>query len=216
MVFSKVNNASACIILTSATTKEVSQKVKSMKATHRIKTASCYLNDDNKVRCVAVFCPRKELPSTICDLHQSYHDYQNSLNERRAKGFNIYQRKIYLDGGNLFVDVCYHKQQSDDEFSVSLHDGTDLNNLIQAVRRNEDRELYLTDGNARWDGNRLIYSGVFSTRKYGSCDYKIAYNLDALQLYERERVLGRQGYHITTIIPTTGRLTPQFFVVFWR
>jgi len=76
--------------------------------------------------------------------------------------------------------------------------------------------LYLVDGNAHLDGKRLVYSAVFSSIKYGKCDYKVLYNVDAGQLYEREKDLAGQGYHISIIIPTTGDLTPLFIAVFWH
>ena len=218
MVFSRVNNASACVILSSpnTTVSDVTQQRKKIRRTHRIQTASCYLNAENNTRCIAVFCPKEELPNTQCDLHQSYRDYQNELVRRQGRGFKVYQRKIYLDGGRIFVDVCYRKELENQPFSVSLNDQIDLSNLIQTIQRNEQREFYLTDGNARLVGNQVIYSAVFSTVKYGNCDYRVVYNLDAVQLYERERAFAQDGYHITAIIPNTGNLTPQFIAVFWR
>ena len=48
---------------------------------------------------------------------------------------------------------------------------------------------------------------------YGTCDYRMISNVDALQLFERERVLARD---IFKLIPTTGNLTPQFISVFWK
>ena len=61
MVFSRVNNASACVILSSPSTtvKDVTDKTKSLRQTHRIQTASCYINDNNKVRCIACFAQGK-------------------------------------------------------------------------------------------------------------------------------------------------------------
>ena len=218
MIFSKVSNASACIVLSSPSTtvNDVTQKTEEMRETHRIQTASCYLNSESNVRCIAVFCPKEEVPNTVCDLHQSYHDYQNKLVQQQHRGFKVYQRKIYMDGGRIFVDVCYREELENQPFSVALIDQIDLSNLIQTIQRNEQRGFYLTDGNARLVGNQVVYSAVFSTVKYGSCDYRIVYNLDALQLYERERAYAQDGYHITTIIPNTGSLTPQFIAVFWR
>ena len=216
MVFSRVKNATACEVLSSASPKQVKDKTKALKKTHRIQTASCYFNDNNKLKCIAVFCPKKEVPSTKCDLHQSYTDYQNKLIKQQDKGNKVFYRKIYFKGKDLVVDVCYQKEQRNKEFGVSLYDQIDHNTLIQTIERNEQRGLYLADGNARLDGNRLVYSAVFSSIKYGKCDYKVLYNADAGQLYERERALADQGYHISTIIPTTGNLTPLFIAVFWR
>ena len=99
---------------------------------------------------------------------------------------------------------------------MSLHDGTDLRTLAQVIDRNKERGLYLSDGNARNDGTRMIFSAVFTTKKYGNCDYLVLHNLDALQLYERERRLRQDGYHVTAVIPTTGDLTPLFMAVFWK
>ena len=218
MVFSRVNNASACVILSSPSTtvKDVTDKAKEMRKTHRMQTGSCYLNANNKVRCIAVFCPKKDVPNTVCDLHQSYASYQSRLIKQQERGFKVYQRKVYLDGGRVFVDVCYRKESKNRPFSVALNDQVDLSSLIQTTQRNEQRGFYLTDGNARLVGNQVIYSAVFSTVKYGNCDYRVVYNLDAMQLYERERALAQDGYHITAIIPNTGNLTPQFIAVFWR
>ena len=218
MIFSGVSNASACVVLSSPTTtvSDVTQKTKELRRTHQIQTASCYLNAESNIRCIAVFCPKKEVPNTVCYLHQSYHDYQNELIRQHSRGFKVHQRKIYLDGGRIFVDVCYRKELENQPFSVALNDQVDLSSLIQTIQRNEQRGFYLTDGNARLAGNQVVYSAVFSTVKYGSCDYKVAYNLDALQLYERERALAQDGYHITAIIPNTGSLTPQFIAVFWH
>ena len=218
IVFSRVNNASACVILSppNTTVSDVEQKRKEIRRTHRILTASCYLNDNNSVRCIAVFCPKEEVPNTSCDLHQSYHDYQNKVIRQQDRGFKVYQRKIYLDGQRIFVDVCYRKEQTNQPFSVALIDQTDLSSLIKTIQRNEQRGFYLTDGNARLVGNQVVYSAVFSTVKYGNCDYRVVYNLDAVQLYERERAYAEEGFHITAIIPNTGNLTPQFIAVFWH
>ena len=153
----------------------------------------------------------RTLPSLSCNFVQKYAAYQNSLVKRQERGFRVAQRKIYLDGTTVLVDVCYQKK-----IVVSLHDSTDLNTLRQTVERNKQRGLYLTDGNARIVGTEIFFSAVFTTKKYGSCDYRVIYNVDASQLYERERMYNQNGYHITTIIPTTGELTPLFIAVFWR
>ena len=213
MIFSRVENASACTILTTATTKEVTEKTNEMRRTHRIKTAACYRNAKNRLRCIAVFCPRREVPNTQCDLHQSYSNYQNRVIQQQERGYTVFQRKIYLENDRLFVDVCY---QRNTPYTVALNDRADIRNLVQTVERNEQRGLYLTDGNARLEGNNMVYSAVFSTQRYGTCDYRVISNVDALQLFERERVLARDGYQLTTIIPTTGNLTPQFIAVFWK
>ena len=219
MVFSRVDNASACTVLTSATTRQVADTTKSLRKSHRIVTATCYLKSNSK-RCIAVFCPKRQkcggrgtrtLPSLSCNFAQKYAAYQNSLVKRQERGFRVAQRKIYLDGTTLLVDVCYQKK-----IVVSLHDSTNLNTLRQTVERNKQRGLYLTDGNARIVGTEMVFSAVFTTKKYGSCDYRVIYNVDASQLYERERMYNQNGYHITTIIPTTGELTPLFIAVFWR
>ena len=118
-----------------------------------------------------------------------------------------------MENGQVFVDVCYQRNRP---YVVALQDRIDQASIVQTVQRNEQRGYYLTDGNARLEGDRMVYSAVFSTQKYGSCDYRVIYNVDALQLYERERALSRDGYHITTIIPTTGNLTPLYIAVFWR
>ena len=217
MIFSEVKNASACVVLNSATTQSIKQKANDLRMTHRIKTASCYFNAANQLRCMAVFCPKKELPNTVCDLYQSYNSYQSKVVNQLGKGYKVYQRKIYFDAnGKIFVDVCYHKENKKRPFTVTLSDSISLASLTQAIERNERCGFYLIDGNARLEGNQMVFSAVFSTVKYGNCDYRVVYNLDALQLYERERAYSREGFHITSIIPTTGNLTPQFIAVFWH
>ena len=213
MIFTRVPNALACTILTAATTREVSQKTNELKSTHRIISGSCYRNATNHLRCVVVFCPRNEVPPMQCNFHQAYADYQNRLIAQHGRGYSVFQRKIYMENDHLFVDVCY---QRNTPYVVSLQERIHPANLVQIVQNNEQREYYLTDGNARMEGDRMIYSAVFSTQTYGSCDYKVIYNVDALQLYQRERALSRDGYHITTIIPTTANLTPQYIAVFWK
>jgi len=43
----------------------------------------------------------------------------------------------------------------------------------------------------------------------------VEYNLDALQLFNREQRYAREGCHISAvIISNTGSLTPQYIVVF--
>ena len=215
MIFSRVENVSACTILTTATRKQVSRKTKEMSKTHHIKTASCYRNAKNKLRCIAVFCPKEEVPTTQCDLHQSYSKYQNKLIKQQGKRFTVFQRKIYKEDTRIFVDVCYQRNRP---YTVALNDMIDIRNLAQTIERNEQRGFYLTDGNARlaMEGNDMVYSAVFSTQRYGTCDYRVISNVDALQLYEREGALAKDGYQLTTIIPTTGNLTPQFIAVFWK
>ena len=213
MIFSRVENVSACTILTRATRKRVSRKTKEISKTHQIKTAVCYHNAKNKLRCIAVFCPKKEVPTTQCDLHQSYSKYQNKLIQQQGKRFTVFQRKIYTEGSRVFVDVCYQRNRP---YTVALYDVIDIRNLVQTIEQNEQRGFYLTDGNAHLEGNNMVYSAVFSTQRYGTCDYRVISNVDALQLFEREKVLARDGYQLTTIIPTTGNLTPQFIAVFWK
>ena len=118
-----------------------------------------------------------------------------------------------MENDHVFVDVCYQRNRP---YTVALQDRIDQASIVQTVQKNEQRGYYLTDGNARLEGDRIVYSAVFSTQTYGKCDYRVIYNVDALQLYERERALSRDGYHITTIIPTTGDLTPLYIAVFWR
>ena len=213
MIFTRVQSASACTILTAATSREVSQKTNELRKTHRIITGSCYRNASNQLRCVAVFCPRNEVTPMQCNFYQAYANYQNRLLHQRGRGYTVFQRKIYMEDDRAFVDVCYQRNAP---YVVALNDRIDPANLVQTVQRNEQRGFYLTDGNARMEGNRMVYSVVFSTQKYGSCDYKVIYNVDALQMYEREQALSQDGYHITTIIPTTANLTPQFIAVFWK
>ena len=213
MIFSRVTNASACIVLTAVTTRNISRTAKQLRRTHRIITACCYRNANNQLRCIAVLCPKKEVPNTQCNLHQSYRKYQNRLIEQQEDGFTVFQRKIYIEGERVFVDVCYRKNG---QYAIALNDRTDIRNLVQTIERNEQRGFYLTDGNARLEGSNMVYSAVFSMQTYGSCDYRVIYNVDALQLFERETALARDGYHMTAIIPTTGNLTPQFIAVFWK
>ena len=215
VIFTRVKNALACILLTAATRRQVSRQASELSGTHRIKTCICYLTANNKVRCFVVFCPKREIPRTQCNLYQPYADYQIRLLEQQQRNprYTVFQRKIYTENGGRFVDVCYQRNAP---YIVTLHDSIDPANLVQTVQRNQQRGFYLTDGNARMEGNRMVYSAVFSTQTYGNCDYRVIYNVDALQLYERERALSRDGYHITAIIPTTGNLTPLYVAVFWR
>ena len=213
MIFGRVKNASACIILTAATTREVSQKTKELRKTHRIKTAACYRNANNRLRCIAVFCPRREVPLTKCYLHQSYSKFQSNLIRCQQKGYTVFQCKIYTEGSRVFVDVCFRRNTP---YTVAFSAVINIRNLVQTIKRNEQRGFYLTDGNARLEGDNMVYSAVFSTQRYGTCDYRVISNVDALQLFERERVLARDNFQLTTIIPTTGNLTPQFIAVFWK
>ena len=138
MIFSEVKNASTCVVLNSATTQSIEQKAKDLKKTHRIKTALCYFNAVNQHRCMAVFCPKEELPNTVCDLYQSYNSYQNEVIKQLDKGYKVYQRKIYFDvNGKVFVDACYHKENEKQLFTVTLSDKIGLANLTQAIERNE-------------------------------------------------------------------------------
>ena len=181
MVFCRVENASASIILTAATTKQVSQKTRELKRTHRIKTAVCYRNANNRLRYIVVFCLRREVPITKCNLHQSYSKYQSNLIQQQRKGFTVFQCKIYTEGSCVFVDVSY---QINRPYTVALSDVIDIRNLVQTRERNEQHGFYLTDGNARLEGNNMVYSAVFSTQRYGTCDYRVISNVDALQLFE--------------------------------
>ena len=128
-------------------------------------------------------------------------------------GFTVFHCKIYTEGSRVFVDVCF---QRNTPYTVAFNDVINIRNLVQTIERNEQRGFYLTDGNARLEGNNMVYSAVFSTQTYGTCDYRVIINVDALQLFERERVLARDNYQMTAIIPTTGNLTPQFIAVFWK
>ena len=162
MIFSRVKNASACTILTAATTKQVSQKSREIRRTHRIKTAACYRNANDKLRCIAVFCPRREVPNTQCNLHQSYSNYQNRVIQQQERGYTVFQRKLYLENNRVFVDVCYQRNRP---YTVALNDRVDIKNLVQTIERSEQRGFYLTDGNARLEGNNnIVYSMVFSTQ----------------------------------------------------
>ena len=160
-----------------------------------------------------MFCPRREVPITKCNLHQSYSKYQSNLIQQQRKGFTVFQHKIYSEGSHVFVDVCYQRSRP---YTVALSDVINIRNLVRTIVRNEQRGLYLTNGNARLEGNNMVYSAVFSTQTYGTCEYRVISNVDALQLFERERVLARDNFKLTTIIPTTGNLTPQFIAVFWK
>ena len=66
---------------------------------------------------------------------------------------------------------------------VGLNDRIDPISLVQTVQRYEQSVYYLTDGNTRIEGDRMVYSAVFSTQTYGSYDYKVIYNVDALFTY---------------------------------
>ena len=123
---------------------------------------------------MAVFCPKKELPNTVCDLYQFYNSYQSKVVNQLGKGYKVYQRKIYFDAnGEIFVDVCYHKENKKQPFTVTLSDSISLASLTQAIERNERHGFYLIDGNASLEGNQMVFSAVFSTVKYGNCDYRV-------------------------------------------
>ena len=61
VVFSGVDNATACTILTSATINTVSETKKRLKKTHQVVSVACYLNHRNRPRCIAVFCPTRQM-----------------------------------------------------------------------------------------------------------------------------------------------------------
>jgi len=137
MEFSRVKNASACEILSGISPKQVKNKTKALTKTYQIKTTSCYFNDNDNLECIAVFCPKKEVPPMKCDLHQSYTDYQNKLVKQQDKGNKVFYCKIYFERKSLVVDVCYQEEKRNKEFSVSLYDQIDHNTLIQTSERNE-------------------------------------------------------------------------------
>ena len=222
IVFSRVNSGSACVVLVSVTPNKVLQEKRRRRKSHRLVTAACYFDKEMNHRCVAVICPKSQrcsgtvtrtLPSlSHCAFGQPYSDFQVRREVLQKKKFRVYLCKLYYNkNGTLLVDVCYVKG-----ISVSVNDGITLRNLIQTIERNEGRGLYLTDGNARLVGSKLVFAAVFTTKTYGKCDYIVLYNLDASQLFERDRKLAIKGYHIKAIIPTTGNLTPLFIAVFWR
>ena len=46
-------------------------------------------------------------------------------------------------------------------YAVSLHDGINIRGLVQLIERNKERGLLLADGNARMDGDQVVYSVVY-------------------------------------------------------
>jgi len=144
-------------------------------------------------------------------LRVPYNEYQQKLSKFQKEGVRVYRRTIYLDGRDLFVNAIFRQA----DYGVSLRDGIDLRGLVQLIERNKERGFFLADGNARLEGGEVIYSAVFTTERFGNCEYIVEYNLDALQLFNRERQYARRGCHITVIIPNTGSITPQYIAVFW-
>lgn len=197
-------------IVYNATRSQLRDMSDALSATHMIETLGCYFNEAGRYRCVAVFRPGNSA-NQIVYIRMRYDEYQQRLLRHLDEGFNVYRRKIYNDNGDLKVDVIFQN-----EYSVSVRDAVDISTLHQLVEGNQQRGLYLADGNARLEGGEIIYSAVFTTQRYGNntCEYRVDFNLDALQLFNLERDIAPRC-HILVIIPTTGNITPLYTAVFW-
>ena len=196
-------------------TRNLSRRANQLRKTHRIHNFVCYNDDKDRFRCVAVFEPvtrqQRRTEKTELMINVSYNEYQQRLLTLQNQDMQVFRRNIYSSGGDLYVNAIFRKPGH----AVSLRDGIDIWRLTQLIERNKERGFFLADGNARMDGYQVVYSVVFTTQRFGNCDYRVEYNLDALQLYYKERQYARDGCHITVIIPNTGCLTPQYIAVFW-
>ena len=59
----------------------------------------------------------------------------------------------------------------------------------------------------------MVYSTLFTTQKYGKCNYKVLYNLSVGELYDMTGDLSKHGYHIKVVIPTTGQARTLYIAV---
>jgi len=194
-------------IMHNATGPEVLDLADRLSETHVVETLGCYFNGTEH-RCVAVFRPDNSTKQIVY-IRMRYDEYQQRLLLHQDEGFNVYKRKIYYDKGDLSVDVIFQT-----EYSVSFQDAIDITTLQQLVEVNQQRGLYLADGNARLENEEVIYSTVFTTQTFGNCEYRVEFNLDALLLFNLERQISPRC-HILVIIPTTGDITPLYTAVFW-
>ena len=173
---------------------------------------ACYNNDSTQ--CVAVFEPTREqngTEKTELMIDVPYDEYQQRSLVLQDQDMQVFHRKIYFCCQNLSVSAIFRNS----DYLVSLVENIEIWDLYQLIKRNERRGYFLADGNARMDGDQVIYSVVFTTQKFGNCDYRVEFNVDGLQLYYIEERYAREGCHISVIIPNTGSLTPQYIAVFW-
>jgi len=190
---------------------DVLETAESLHDTHVLETLGCYFNEDDNYRCIVVFRPGNGSEDQSVHIRISYEEYQQSLLDQIERGFNVYQRKIYYDKvtGDLTVDVIFQR-----EVSVSVQDGITIQDLHQLTEENQQNGLYLADGNARLEGEQIIYSAVFTSELFGDCENRVYFNYDALQLFNLEQSIAPLC-HIAVIIPTTGNITPLYTAVFW-
>jgi len=215
MIFCSVPDVSQYEIEHGLSTRNLNRRVNELRKTHRIHNFVCYNEEKDRLRCVAVFEPvtrrQRRTENTELMINVPYEEYQQRLLVLKDQGMQVLRRNIYSFGGDLTVSAILRSPGH----AVSLHDGIDLRSLVQLIERNKERGLFLADGNARMDGNQVVYSVVFTSQRFGKCDYRVEYNLDTLQLFNRERLYAREGCHISVVIPNTGSLTPQYIAVFW-
>ena len=198
------------IVVHNASRRQVLQMSNDLSTTHMLETFGCYfaIATDERYRCIAVFRPGSSVNQTV-HIRINYDEYQQRLLNHIDRGFNVHQRKIYYDNEGLKVDCIFERG-----FRVSVRDAIDIRSLHQLVEANQQRGLYLADGNARLEDGEVKYSVVFNSQTFGNCEYRVDFNLDALQLFNLERQIAPRC-HITVIIPNTGSLTPQYIAVFW-
>ena len=215
MIFCRVPDVSQYEIEHGLSARNLNRRVGELRKTHRIYNFICYRDDKDDFRCIAVFEPvtrqQRREEKTELMINVPYGEYQRRLLTLQDQNMNILRRNIYSSGRDLAVCAIFRSPG----YAVSLRDGIDRDSLHRLVERNRERGFFLADGNARMDGDRVLYSVVFTSQRYGNCDYRVVYNLDALQLFNREQQYARQGCHITVLIPNTGSLTPQYIAVFW-
>ena len=215
MIFCKVPDVSQYEIEHGLSARNLNKRVNELRKTHRVHNFICYHDDNDDFRCIAVFEPvtrrQRREEKTELMINVPYDEYQHRLLTLQDQNMNILRRNIYSSGRDLAVCAIFRSPG----YAVSLRDGIDRDSLHRLVERNRERGFFLADGNARMDGDQILYSVVFTSQRYGNCDYRVEYNLDALQLFNIEQRYARQGCHITVVIPNTGSLTPQYIAVFW-
>ena len=215
MIFYSVPDASQYEIEHGLSTRNLNRRANELRKTHRIHNFVCYNDDRDRFRCVAVFEPvtrqQRRTEKTDLMINVPYNEYQQRLLALQDQEMQVLRRNIYSSGGDLSVNAIFRSPG----YAVSLRDGIDISGLVQLIERNRERGFFLADGNARMDGDQVIYSVVFTTQRFGNCDYRVEYNLDALQLFNREQQYAKDDCHISVVIPNTGSLTPQFIAVFW-
>ncbi|XP_065900571.1 uncharacterized protein [Dysidea avara] len=215
IIFCSVPDVSQYEIVHGLSTRNLNRRANELRKTHRIHNFVCYNDDNDRSRCVAVFEPvtrqQWRTEKTELMINVPYDEYQQRLLILKDQGMRVLRRNIYSSGGDLSVSAIFRSPG----YAISLRDGIDIRGLVQLIERNKERGFFLADGNARMDGDQVIYSVVFTTQRFGNCDYRVEYNVDAMQLFNREQKYAKDGCHITVIIPNTGSLTPQFIAVFW-